>query len=179
MYSVTVCVDKFKSLLGNIKDCKMTLNDIGKIAESELIGTYEIRPNTNINIYCIMPNHFHCIVEITEQCRGVLHTPLPVNFDLHHRQSVQLFVEINLLLLLKSIEREKPLEINFGLEIITNTLSAMKKNSNQYITIYKTIPTAGNSTVEIRTANRTILNVISGRIFYNHVGAYCIRPGLH
>lgn len=44
----------------------MVLSKIGKIVKREIMITPKIRQNMNLNldIFTIMPNHFHCIIEI-------------------------------------------------------------------------------------------------------------------
>jgi REP element-mobilizing transposase RayT len=65
MYFVTVCVNKWRSVFGKIKDREMVLNKYGKIVEDEWINTGNIRNYVENGIFCIMPNHIHGIIEIT------------------------------------------------------------------------------------------------------------------
>jgi putative transposase len=63
-YFLTVCTQNRTYLFGNIIDGKNLLNDAGKMIEK---WYFEIR-NKFSNIRCdefaIMPNHFHCIIQI-------------------------------------------------------------------------------------------------------------------
>ena len=63
-YFLTVCTQNRTCLFGNIIDGKNLLNDAGKMIEK---WYFEIR-NKFSNIRCdefaIMPNHFHCIIQI-------------------------------------------------------------------------------------------------------------------
>ncbi len=64
LYFITICTQNKECLFGEIIDGKMILNIagemIGKIY-NELPNYFE---NIQINEYVIMPNHFHCIIEI-------------------------------------------------------------------------------------------------------------------
>ena len=78
MYFVTICVNKRKSVFGKIMDCKMVLNDFGKIAHDEWAKTPDIRSNVQLDVFVVMPNHIHGIIVITNDNgggRGVSHTP--------------------------------------------------------------------------------------------------------
>ncbi|ATA73889.1 MULTISPECIES: transposase [Capnocytophaga] len=75
LYFITICCQNREHYFGEIVDGKMQLNEIGKIAYNEWINTETIRKNVVLHSFVVMPNHFHAIIEITHQCRGVLHTP--------------------------------------------------------------------------------------------------------
>ena len=65
-YFVTIVTEKRNHFFGKIVNNKMILSDIGKIAYNEWLKTPEIRADMNIilHLFCIMPNHFHGIIEI-------------------------------------------------------------------------------------------------------------------
>jgi len=67
-YFITICTQGRKCFLGNVLDGKMILSEIGRIAESEWLKTFELRPDMNLYMdeYVIMPNHFHAIIIIGE-----------------------------------------------------------------------------------------------------------------
>lgn len=67
MYFITICTKNRKCILGEIREDKMQLNDIGKVVEKELLSVKMKFPKFNINIYQIMPNHIHFILEITDK----------------------------------------------------------------------------------------------------------------
>jgi len=66
-YYVTINTKDHIYQFGNIKNCKMILNDIGKIVDAEWLRTKEIRKNVDLDYYVIMPNHFHGIVILNAQ----------------------------------------------------------------------------------------------------------------
>jgi REP element-mobilizing transposase RayT len=70
LYFVTICVQNGICIFGDIENGEMRLNEIGEIVRREWLKTAELRPNVQLHEYAIMPNHFHAIVEITEQTDG-------------------------------------------------------------------------------------------------------------
>ncbi len=67
MYFITMCIKNRKCILGEILEDKMQINDIVKVVEKELLGVKVKFPKFNINIYQIMPNHIHFILEIVDK----------------------------------------------------------------------------------------------------------------
>ena len=67
-YFITICTQKRQHWFGAIRNGKMHLSGIGKIAEQEWVKTPDIRPDLNLELdeFVIMPNHFHAIVIIGE-----------------------------------------------------------------------------------------------------------------
>ncbi len=67
-YFVTICTKYRIHYFGEIKDGKMELSEIGKIAENEWLKTFEMRPDMNLKRgeFVIMPNHIHIIIGIGE-----------------------------------------------------------------------------------------------------------------
>jgi len=63
-YFITVCAYNRECLFGDIEDGKMQLNNCGRIIKSEWLRSLEIRKEIKLDIYQIMPNHFHSIVFI-------------------------------------------------------------------------------------------------------------------
>ena len=89
LYFVTLCCQGKLCRFGKIRNGEMTLNAVGELARDEWTRTSEIRPNVQMNVFVIMPNHLHGIISITDndggggdkQCflnieKGVCHTPL-------------------------------------------------------------------------------------------------------
>ncbi len=63
-YFITLCVQNRTCLFGNIESGQMQLNHFGAIIKEEWEKTPEIRKNITLGEYIIMPNHFHCIIQI-------------------------------------------------------------------------------------------------------------------
>ena len=65
-YFVTIVTKNRKHFFGEIKNGKMILSEIGKIVRDEWLKTPDIRLDMNIklDVFCVMPNHFHGIIEI-------------------------------------------------------------------------------------------------------------------
>jgi REP element-mobilizing transposase RayT len=64
LYFITICVQNKENLFGRIADGEMLLNEYGKIIDDEWNYLKIKYPTIEIHEYVIMPNHFHCIVEI-------------------------------------------------------------------------------------------------------------------
>lgn len=65
-YFVTICTKDRQCLFGEIRQKKMYLSEVGKIAETQWLQTMELRPDMNLELgaFVVMPNHFHAIVII-------------------------------------------------------------------------------------------------------------------
>jgi len=50
----------------------MQLNEFGRIIESEWLKTPQIREKVQLDEYMVMPNHFHGVIVLTDNSRGVL-----------------------------------------------------------------------------------------------------------
>ncbi len=50
----------------------MRLNEYGRVVQNEWSRTADLRPNIILDAFIVMPNHFHAIVVITGNGRGVL-----------------------------------------------------------------------------------------------------------
>lgn len=73
MYFLTVCAHDHKCLFGEVMDGKMRLNDAGNIVADEWIITPVMRKNIVLDSFVVMPNHFHGIIAIHDDCRGTMH----------------------------------------------------------------------------------------------------------
>jgi len=80
LYFITICTQNRLRLFGEIVDdgrgpTICALNEYGRIAEKEWIKTSKMRPNIRLDIFVIMPNHMHGIIEINEivDGRGTMH----------------------------------------------------------------------------------------------------------
>ena len=69
-YFVTICTKNHKEYFGEIKNEKMVLNELGKIAEQEIRKIELLRDNVEVDYYVVMPNHIHMIIILNEiKCR--------------------------------------------------------------------------------------------------------------
>ena len=71
-YFITICTYREENILGYIIDGKIKLNVLGKINEREWLKTFQIRENIQSDKYIVMPNHFHGIIILTNNKKGVL-----------------------------------------------------------------------------------------------------------
>ena len=65
-YFVTICTKDRECFLGEVRQQKMYLSEIGKIAETQWLQTIELRPDMKLDLgaFVLMPNHLHGIVII-------------------------------------------------------------------------------------------------------------------
>ncbi len=76
LYFITICCDNKICHFGKIVDNEMFLNDYGNIAFEEWAKTPSLRPQVELDVFIVMPNHIHAILKINDNPRrGVLHTP--------------------------------------------------------------------------------------------------------
>ena len=61
-YFVTLCTHGRASLFGDVADGEMRLHEFGAIVQEEWLRTAMIRPGVGLDIFQVMPNHFHGIV---------------------------------------------------------------------------------------------------------------------
>ncbi|MFL5810971.1 MAG: transposase [Flavisolibacter sp.] len=66
-YFITICVKNFEHLLGEVRNGIMGLSDIGNTASLLLQEMPEERPNIILDEFMIMPNHLHCILDLTRK----------------------------------------------------------------------------------------------------------------
>ena len=60
-YFVTICAWQRECLFGEIVNGEMVLNDVGRIVVDEWEKTGNIRSNIELDVFSVMPNHFHAI----------------------------------------------------------------------------------------------------------------------
>lgn len=75
-YFITICTKDRAHAFGKIENGKMIKNELGKIAEEEFLKTQEMRENTVIDSFVLMPNHVHAIVIINNSVGAYCNTPL-------------------------------------------------------------------------------------------------------
>lgn len=72
-YYVTIVTHNRLPIFGEVVNGEMVLNEFGKIVQEEWLITKALRKNVEIfdDEYCIMPNHFHGIIWITDNRRDL------------------------------------------------------------------------------------------------------------
>jgi putative transposase len=63
-YYVTIDIQNRECCLGEIVDYEMILNEAGKMIEEQWIALIQRFPNIELDLYQVMPNHFHGIIVI-------------------------------------------------------------------------------------------------------------------
>jgi len=73
-YFITICTQERECLFGQVIEGVMQLNEYGWIVHDEWVRTADVRPNVELDLFVVMPNHLHIIVVIhSHDCgRGVL-----------------------------------------------------------------------------------------------------------
>jgi REP element-mobilizing transposase RayT len=69
-YFVTLVTQDRVHLFGKIENGKMNLNSVGKIVAEEWKNTVQLRPNTILGEFIIMPDHMHMMVTIISQIKN-------------------------------------------------------------------------------------------------------------
>ena len=64
MYFVTICTSDREELFGEIKEDKIVLIELGKIIEKYYLEIPKCHPSIFLDVFTIMPNHMHGILEI-------------------------------------------------------------------------------------------------------------------
>lgn len=63
-YYITICSHERDCMFGDIVNERMELNGLGQIVQVEWTWSGELRDEISLDIYQVMPNHFHAIVLI-------------------------------------------------------------------------------------------------------------------
>jgi len=66
IYFITLVTKNRECIFGTIEENKMLLNDNGKIIETELLKSIQIRERWHFHNWVIMPNHIHLLIEILD-----------------------------------------------------------------------------------------------------------------
>ena len=61
IYFVAIRTARRECLFGKVVGTDMHLNEYGRLVETELLRTSEIRPNVELDAFIVMPNHIHSI----------------------------------------------------------------------------------------------------------------------
>ena len=65
-YFVTICAQNKKCLFGEVVDCEMKLNDLGRMVEKWWIELKKKFPSVGLDEYIIMPSHLHGVITIID-----------------------------------------------------------------------------------------------------------------
>ena len=66
-YFITICCYQRESLFGEVINNQIILNNLGELVKEEWLKSAEIRKEIELDVFIIMPNHFHGIVIIDRQ----------------------------------------------------------------------------------------------------------------
>ena len=81
-------------LLNDIKENEIILNKIGMVIKDEYINLKNKYKNIKCHEHVIMPNHFHCIIEIIKHQEGGKTPPLPEIIGYFKFQTTKRYNEI-------------------------------------------------------------------------------------
>ena len=70
-YFVTICAWQRECLFGEIVNGEMVLNDMGRIVVDEWEKTARMRSNIELDVFSVMPNHFHAIFLIHDNVGAI------------------------------------------------------------------------------------------------------------
>jgi len=88
-YFVTICTHERENLFGEIIDGKMTLNDLGKIIREEWISLARYyHSRVLLDIFVIMPNHFHAVIILNPSTENIVGATLAVARDVINRVNI-------------------------------------------------------------------------------------------
>jgi REP element-mobilizing transposase RayT len=69
-YFVTLVVKEREDLFGVVVEGEMVLNPFGKVVREMWLGIQKHYPHVRLDEFCVMPNHFHGILILTDDGRG-------------------------------------------------------------------------------------------------------------
>lgn len=72
LYFITICCKDQINRFGNVEKKKMIFNDYGKIAYNEWLNLAERFPNFKLDVFQIMPDHIHTIINLSSSVRATL-----------------------------------------------------------------------------------------------------------
>ncbi len=64
-YFVTICTNRRRPLFGEVMDDRVMLNDAGNVVQEEWRKSELVRPDVELGVFEVMPNHVHGIITIT------------------------------------------------------------------------------------------------------------------
>ena len=69
-YFVTICNHQKECLLGEVKDCRVVLNDYGNLVLDSWLWLEKQYPYVELGKFVIVPNHVHGVILITDSNQG-------------------------------------------------------------------------------------------------------------
>jgi REP element-mobilizing transposase RayT len=76
-YFITMCTQNKKHILGEVKNCKMILNDFGIKVVSHIEKIELLYDDIKIDNYVVMPNHIHFIFTVSHSDSGTTQGSFP------------------------------------------------------------------------------------------------------
>jgi putative transposase len=70
-YFITICTNEKRCLFGEVIEGDMRLNAYGQIVQEEWLKTGTLRPNIELDVFSIMPNHVHGIIVLHDNRRVI------------------------------------------------------------------------------------------------------------
>ena len=136
-YFITICTADREYLFGDIKDNKMVLSDIGNIVQQEWEKSFEIRAELFCDVYVIMPNHIHGIIQIDKNGPDV--KPATATVETHGRASLQTQMQP------QSQSESQPQSKNYGIayrtpKSISSFVAGFKSSATKRINEYRNTP---------------------------------------
>ena len=83
LYFITICCHDKICYFGKIENGEIVLNDFGKIAYNELVKLPERYPDVLSDVFQIMPNHVHAIIEIVGATLAVAQNTDSIRTEMH------------------------------------------------------------------------------------------------
>jgi REP element-mobilizing transposase RayT len=69
-YFITINTRQREKLFGEIVNEEMMLSECGRVVEEEWLRTAQVRKNVELDVYVVMPNHFHAIIVLSNDTVG-------------------------------------------------------------------------------------------------------------
>lgn len=66
IYFITICVHRYRCLLGKIHKGKMLLNAAGEMVQDVWLSLPEYNPGLIQDVFVVMPNHFHAVLGLVD-----------------------------------------------------------------------------------------------------------------
>jgi REP element-mobilizing transposase RayT len=83
-FFVTIVTFNRTCLFGDVHEGGMCLNAVGRIVDAEWMRSGIVRPEVDIDVFCVMPNHLHGLVTIKPSETPVLDRNRAVGYRAHN-----------------------------------------------------------------------------------------------